>query len=152
MYELKNYTFVDDYSMLIYHDVSSLHLFIVTGKLFPRVLIGKKGIAFLKNDVRFNKIIGYKFSSFSLSKSYLSLDPFRLKYKQDNAIEVKFNNALTNKENTLMIKKVTLDYIQSNFKNIRHKASRKVKNSLSINYSKSVHYFKLKIGLIQIKS
>jgi len=152
MFELKNYTFVNDYSTLVYRDVSSLHIFFVTGKLIPRLFIGKKGVVFLKNDIEFHQIIGFKFSLLSITKNVIRLDPNRLKHKGDNAVEVKFNNALTNRNHVLSINKITLDYIRSSFKSITYKASKSVKGSLSRNYSKRLYRIKLKSRLIQIKS
>lgn len=150
MFELKNYTFIDDFSMLICRDVSSRHIFFITGKFFPRVLICKKGIAYLKNDKKYIKIIGFKFSLFSLSKNTITLNPKRLKHKQNNAIEVNFSNALTNRDHTSGINKVSLDYIRSNFPSITYRASQRIQKSFPRNYSWSIQYVKLKTRLIQI--
>lgn len=152
MFELKNYTFVDDYSMIRYHDISSTHIFLVTGKFLPRFLLGKKGVVLLKNDTNFKKIIGFKIARFSLSKNIIILDPERLKPKKENAVEVKFNHTTENEPNVLNIRKKSFDHIISNFRKIKSNPAQSVKNSLFRNYSKTLLRIKLKSRIIKIVS
>lgn len=152
MFELKNYTFLGDFSILNYKDLSSFHFFIKKGGLIPKVYIGKKGVVITKNEANYTKIIGYKIKFFSVSKSVIILNPKRLICKNYSAIDLNFKNALGNKDKNISIKKVELSYVRSNFKKIHFKLNSKIKHTLLLNFTNKLIRYKLKFKTIKIES
>lgn len=143
MFQLKNYTFLEDYSILNYKNSKSIHLFIKKGGLFPKFFIGKKGVVLLKNEARYNKIIYYKLSFLSVSKSTLDLNPKKLKNKKPISKDVLFENSIVNKEQYIIIKKVELSRIRSNFQLLNFKRNRKIKYAPMKNFSNRIPKFLL---------
>ena len=63
MFQLKNYTFLGDYSILNYKESKSIHLFIKKGGLLPKFLIGKKGVVLVRNEELFSSIRNMSYSN-----------------------------------------------------------------------------------------
>jgi len=152
MFQLKNYTFLGDYSILNYKDSKSIHLFIKKGGLIPKFLFGKKGVVLVKNEARYNKIIYYKLSFLNVSKSKINLNPDNLKNKKNIAKDILFENSLGDKEKNLTIKKIELSRIRLNFKLLNLKTNSKIKCALIKNFSNKIQKYLLLHKPIKIES
>lgn len=152
MFQLKNYTFLGDYSILSYKDSKSIHLFIKKGGLLPKFLIGKKGVVLVKNEARYNKIIYYKLSFLNVSKSKLNLNPDSLKNKKNIAKDILFENSVGDKEKNITIKKIELSRIRSNFKLLDLNTNSKIKRAPIKNFSNRIPKYLLLHKSIKIES
>lgn len=152
MFQLKNYTFLGDYSILNYKDSKAIHFFIKKGGVIPKLFFGKKGIALVKNEAKYDRIIYYKIYFFTISKSILILNPNKLSPKKNIAKDIIFKNSVGDKKKQLTIKKIELNKIRLHFKLLNFKTYNKIKHVKIKNIANKIPKYLLLHKPIKIKS